>query len=257
MLIKERLRTFADTEAREFFASLAIVCVHGAYETRIERTGNVTHFYGVLWVGDMCTDEGFLHRTVDLAIVTRANVPGGGSHDLVILNAAVLENNPVGERTARGLGRSEPFAFGQFDGFGVVLVVEFQIIECFASYFVVLGGFMHASHDPDEDAGTHGTDGIEEERIEILVGSGVRFASDDLARERTRFEGEKALFRHVVTRRFGPTVFPLFLTIDGIDRFRNTVPRMELGGAAVEGVGDVFFYAKMVKIVIARAIINT
>ena len=65
--------------------------MYRADETGIKRARHVAHLYRILRVGDVCADKRSLHGPVGLAIVTRTNIPGCRSDNLIVFDAAVFQ----------------------------------------------------------------------------------------------------------------------------------------------------------------------
>ncbi len=78
-------------------------------------------------------DERLLHRADAPDAVARADVPGGGGDHLVVGDLAVLEHDPVRERTARGLGGAEALARGGLGRLGVEVLVQVELVAASAA----------------------------------------------------------------------------------------------------------------------------
>lgn len=74
--------------------------VDRADQTGIEAAGHVTDFHRIGHVSNGRADNGLFHGAVDRLAIPRTDVPGSRGYDLIVLDLAVLDDDPVRQRTA-------------------------------------------------------------------------------------------------------------------------------------------------------------
>ena len=102
--------------------------VDGASQTRVEGVDGAQKFKWALRIGDRRLDErGFVRAALTVG-VSRACIPRGGHHRLVILDGLVFDLHPVPQRSARGLKETESSgSFGPGFRVPVLPVVNKQV----------------------------------------------------------------------------------------------------------------------------------
>ena len=86
--------------------------VHGSGDAGIEAVDGAQNLDRLLGIVQRVAFERRLVRAVLPLRVARSRVPGGRHHRLVIRDLAAADDDPVTERTARGLGVPGALRFG-------------------------------------------------------------------------------------------------------------------------------------------------
>ena len=102
--------------------------VDGADKTGVERARDMPDLDRVARIGNRDPDERLLDRAADPRAVTRTDIPGGRGDDLVVLDLAAFDIDPVAERAARRLGRA-PAAAVTLDRLDVPEVVKAEFAQ--------------------------------------------------------------------------------------------------------------------------------
>ena len=100
----QTINSSTNAETRKFFAGFAVVRVNRANQTRIERTGDVTNFDRIRRIGNRTTDKSRFNRTEIIIAVTRTDIPSRRRNDLIILDFAAFNFNPMTQRAANRFG---------------------------------------------------------------------------------------------------------------------------------------------------------
>src|SRR5579863_9971406 len=82
--------------------SLRIVQVHGAGKARVKGVDRPENLDRLIELGNRCSNQRRFKRRVLLFGVARRAVPSGRNHQLIVLDLAVLDLDPVSKRAARG-----------------------------------------------------------------------------------------------------------------------------------------------------------
>ena len=69
----------------------------------------MAHLDRIGWISNGRSNERLLHRPMDFIAVLRPDIPGSRSDDLVIFNLAVLDHDPVRQRTRAASVEPKPF----------------------------------------------------------------------------------------------------------------------------------------------------
>mmetsp|Transcript_18206 Transcript_18206/g.43601 ORF Transcript_18206/g.43601 Transcript_18206/m.43601 type:complete len:319 (-) Transcript_18206:2331-3287(-) len=217
------------SEASQFLAGLGVVGMHRADEARVKRACDVPDLDRIRRIGNRRADQRLLDRPELVLAVTRTDVPGRGGNDLVVLDLAVLDFDPVAQRTTDRLG-SPPTATVALARLDVPGVVELELAQAAFGLPVQLDGLVHAADLAQVHAGaTHLLEHVEDERIVVLPALAMLAPGDQLARERPGFEAA------VVHVRDGRRPRVLAVVIDGIllHRLGRAVERMHVSRAFV------------------------
>src|SRR5271170_6455785 len=175
-------------EPREFLPRPGVMRVNRADKARIVRAADMADLDGIVRIGDRRADQRFLHRAADAVARPRADIPGGRSDDLVVLDLAGLHFDPMAQRATNRLGRAPaaPVLFGRLDVPGIV---QLELAQRAFRLAIELYAFMHAREMPQQDAGAaHRLVHVEHQRVVVLPGFAVRAAGHHLARERAGLE---------------------------------------------------------------------
>src|SRR5579863_3191428 len=89
--------------------SLRVVEMYGAGQARVKGVDGAQDLDGLLDVGDRRADQRLLEGRALLMRVARRAVPGGRHHELVVVDLAVLDLDPVRERAARSFNQANAF----------------------------------------------------------------------------------------------------------------------------------------------------
>lgn len=135
-------------------------------------------------------------------------------------------------------------------------VVQVDLVEPGTHETEVLGCFVHARHHAGEDARSHRLNGVENERIVVLMRGGITTTGDDLPRQRAGFERNRSLAGHVVPRRLRPGILALLVAIERIDGIGLTLPRMQRLVTTIERMCGVLTHVQVIEVVERRSVVN-
>ena len=154
------------------------------------------YFHRIVHVPDGRADQGLFHRAPNAVGRPRSDVPGGRRNDLVILDLAVLDLDPVAKRAANRLGGAPAAAipFGRLDIPGIV---QLEFAQRVLGLTIQLHAFMHARkvtqhHARPAELFIH----VEDQRVIVLPGLAVLAAGDHLPRQRAGLETAVFLVAH-------------------------------------------------------------
>src|SRR5208337_2976994 len=176
------------SESSEFFAGVCVMRMNGANETRIVGAADVANLYGVAGVFDRRANQRLFDRPAFSVRRARPDIPRRGRDDLIVLDLAALNLDPVAQRPARRLRRAPALAvfLGRLD---IPLVVETEFAKDAFRFAIELAEFVHAREMPQQDRGAaHLLIHVEDERIAMLPALAMLAAGDKLARERPGLE---------------------------------------------------------------------
>src|ERR1700722_4942671 len=145
----------------------------GADKTRIEGACDMTDFDRIARVGHRNADQRLLDRPANARAVSGADIPGGRRDDLVVLDLAAFDIDPMAERTARRFGRA-PAATVALDRLDVPGVIEAEFAERTFRLAIKPDQLVHACEMPQHNAGAaqplvH----VEQQRVDVLPGLAV------------------------------------------------------------------------------------
>ena len=129
----------------------------------------MAQFDRILRVDYRRAHQRLLDRAELLAAVARADVPRRRSHHLVILDLAVLDDDPVAQRTRAASVEPKPLPSACSGGLLVEAALEVELLEPPHHPLVVLRRLVHPGQLADHDAGPDLVIDVEEERVVVLM----------------------------------------------------------------------------------------
>src|ERR1700760_3716107 len=167
------------SETCELFTALRVMRMNGADETRIVRAADMADFDRIARIGDRCTDQCLFDRPAVAGAGARPHVPGRRRDDLIVLDLAAFDLDPMAERAARRFGRT-PAAPVAFLRLYVPGIVQPELAQAPLGLAIESNEVVHAREMPEHHAGAaQFAEHVEHERIVMLPRFAMRAAGDE------------------------------------------------------------------------------
>src|SRR5215469_5630193 len=187
------------------------------------------------WIMGICdrrTNKSFLHRAPSAVRRARPDVPGCRRDDLIVLDLACLDFDPMAERAANRLGRS-PAASIPLGRLDIPRVIQAKLTQRVLGLSIELDPLVHPREVAQQHAGAAQlAEHVKDKRVMVLPGFTMMAASYDLARQRAGFEAAIVL----VANRRRPRVFAFHVDYVLPRGNRRTIERMQPPGLIVPSV---------------------
>ena len=116
------------SEPGQLLSGLRVMGVNGAYQTGIVGAADVPHLDRIMDILNRRADQGLLHRAANAVGRSRSDIPRRRRDDLIVLDLAVLDLDPMTERPADRL-RSPPTTAVPLGRLDVPWVVQLELAQ--------------------------------------------------------------------------------------------------------------------------------